>query len=153
MGHMACTEPQCLYKGALLLLLLPPSPEKTCNLNSHDTIWHKKDFSSGITTLVLTTVEFSPSYTAYMQHYNKKCMASKSSRKYDLLLKWLPKKISLAVLTRMFTQHMLLQVEFKFWFLRTIWTMKLWFFSTFQPHMSQKSFLPFVSSPTYFTRI
>jgi len=98
-------------------------------------------------------MEFSPSYTAYMQHYSHKCTASKSSRKYDLLLKWLPKKISLAVLTRMFTQHMLLQVEFKFWFLRTIRTLKLWFFSTFQPHVSQKSFFPFVSSPTHFTGI
>jgi len=126
---------------------------RTRNLNSHDTIWHKKDFRSGITTPVLTTMKFSPSYTAYMQCYNQKCMASKSSRKYDLLLKWLPKKISLAVFTRMFTQHMLLQVEFKFWSLRTIWTLKLRLFSTFQPHVSKKSFLPFVSSPTHFTRI
>jgi len=51
---------------------------RTCSLNSHDTVRHKKHFSSGITTLVLTTMEFSPSYTAYMQHYNQTCMASKS---------------------------------------------------------------------------
>jgi hypothetical protein len=37
--------------------------------------------------------------------------------------------------------------------LRTIRALKLRFLSTFQSYMSQKSFLPLVSSPTHFTWI